>query len=120
MQDQTTTHPTVARRRTGVNGLPEPEDLLDDDFGEDLAESPTIDWESNNDKGISIAACGALAAVVIPSLFALRTAVRHARRRQNRTHDLAAGGAERATRDPDVTPPHGDKLMSRRGGPNWR
>jgi hypothetical protein len=99
----------------GVNGLPEPEDLLDDDFGEDLAESPTIDWESNNDKGMSVAAWAAFAAVVISSLFAVRTAVRHARRKRNRADNFAAWGAERATRDPDVTPPHGDKLMSRAG-----
>ena len=115
MQDQTTPHPTVARRRTGVNGLPEAEDLIEDDFGEDLAESPTIDWENNNDKGMSVAAWAAFAAVVISSLVAVRTAVRHARRRRNRAHDVGARGVGPDSREADVTPPHGDKLMPRPG-----
>src|SRR5688572_25237251 len=113
MQDQTTPHPAVARRRTGVNGLPEPEDLVDDDFGDDFAESPAIGWQSTNGKAMSVAAWAAFAAVVISSLFALRTALRHARIARNQAYDLAAGSAEHGTRDPDVTPPHGDKLMSR-------
>jgi hypothetical protein len=107
--------PTVAQRRTGFNGIPEPEDLDEDVAREVLGTNP-LSSRLPAGGGLTVAAWAALAAVVVPALFAIRAMLRTSRRHRD-TGDGRLSAARRVAFDTDITPPHGDKLLS---GPTAR
>jgi hypothetical protein len=74
----------------------------------------TFGFPTRNGRGTTAAAWGAVAAVAIPSALAVRALIRNARYRRDRQYDPAVLAARRKSTDSEITPPHGDKLLSRR------
>ena len=110
IQNQDTPHAVVAQRKTGFNGLPEPEDLFD------AGRFDTTDrrqWTRTTSDLTSVASWVALAAVCVSSAFLLRRALEQSRR-QASTCERQVWGTWRGASDTDVTPPHGDKLLTGR------
>jgi len=103
--------PIVAQRRTGFNGLPEPEDLAE------IRDDRIVNTDSGLDvqSRTTAATVGwvAFAAVLISSLFAFRTVLQHSRRRSLSGYARGGWRPGAGIANTDVTPPHGDKLLSR-------
>lgn len=112
--DRDNEHPLVAQRPTGFNGLPEPEDLEEDVAREVLG---TDAMSAPGHRASAVAAWGALVAAIVAALYAGRVVIRQSGRRRERRDDRRWSVSGRPAVDFEITPPHGDKLLS---GPGAR